>query len=113
VCAEVLQVVPDADPVATWLYVVETVSMPPYAPMRAGSCLVEDHAADAAEPIVGWIRDPAKEGLARMVLAKLDRLPEAVAVGVVRAGLDGPLAEDFAEAARNSEQPAVRALVSE
>ena len=101
----------DADPVATWVYVVNTMKVPPYAPMRAAGCLISGHPEAATGAMQGWMRDPETQGLARLVLANLEKLPEPVAVDVVQAGLVGPLAETVAEAAAESKHTAVKSLV--
>lgn len=109
-CSEVSAAVPDADAVATYLYVVQTVSMPPTVPMRAAACLLDQHAEAAAPQIKAWMDAPETAGLARLVLSRLDRLPEALAVACVERALKTELAEDARAAAGDSSHPGVQAL---
>lgn len=99
-----------ADPVATWLYVVNTVSMPPATPMRAAGCLIRLHPEAAADAMVQWVTTPGFEGLGKLVLAELPSLPEPVAVRVVEAGLRGGLAAEVRGAAAAAPQAGVQAL---
>ncbi|MEQ1501031.1 MAG: hypothetical protein ABMB14_02320 [Myxococcota bacterium] len=100
-------------PVQTLLAVVDTVSMPPWAPMRAAGCLVERHAVEVRGELEGWVIAPDKQGLGRLVLASLDAMPVEVAVPVARLalaqGADPALAQRKVGAARSAE---LRALVT-
>ena len=112
-CREVMKQVPNADPVATWLYVIQTVQMPPTAPMRAAACLVDDHAEEASVHIQGWMSGEETAGLARLVLGRLAQLPEDLAVAVVTIALGSEMAEDARSAAGESKHPGVQALIEE
>lgn len=98
----------EADPVATFLYVIQTVERPPWAPMRAAGCLIDGHAAEIGPTLTGWVAGEETQGLGRLVLSRLRDLPDEVAVGVVRAGMRGPLAEVAAEAAAEDARDEVR-----
>jgi len=76
-------------PAVALLYVVDNVAMPPWAPMRAAQCLVDNHAAEATEALQDWVTTPELRGLGRLVLGQLDALPVAIAVPVARAALRG------------------------
>lgn len=102
-----------ADPVVTWLYVVNTVTMPPATPMRAAGCLIRLHPEESADSLVQWVSQPGWEGLGKLVLANLETLPEPVAVRVVEVGLKGGLAADVKAAAQASGRESVRALAAE
>ena len=68
----------ESDPLATWLYVIETVSKPAYAPMRAAECVIRGHAEAASDTLVSWVSDPDKAGLGALVRANSERLPDEV-----------------------------------
>ena len=52
------------------------------------------HAEAAAIPIKTWMGDPKTAGLAKLVLNRLDQLPEPLAVACVELALQGDMAED-------------------
>jgi hypothetical protein len=89
-------------------------SMPPWAPMRAATCLAARADDEKIRPILkSWVADPAVPGLARITLAILDRFPEADAVETVRSAmaLDLPLVRgEVKKAVETSVHPGVRAL---
>ena len=100
------------DPVGSYESIVEHVSLPPWAPMQAARCLVENHAEAAAPTLRSWVELPEKAGLARLVLMGVDRLPEAQAVELGSRALLGPYATVARQRLPLSERAAVRALVS-
>ncbi len=107
-CAEVEAL--SETPVADLVYVVEHATQPPWAGMRAASCLVERHAEEARDEILAWVGDAGKRGLAILVFDKVDALPEGLALEVARSGLAGPLAEDARTRLARAERAEVRAL---
>jgi len=101
-----------ADPVADFLFVVEHAEQPPWAGMRAASCLLELH-AEAAAPHIGlWLQDPQAKGLALLTLQKLDDMPLTVADGLARAALGGPHADEARTRLAAASRDELRALVS-
>src|SRR5687767_12273412 len=62
-------------PVPTLLSVVNEISRPPWAPMRAASCLVQHHAAEIQPDLERWVVAPELKGLGRLVLDSLDQMP--------------------------------------
>lgn len=102
-----------ADPVPVLLAVVEQVSMPPYAPMRAATCLIDAHAAKIQPQLEQWVVQPELKGLGRLVLGSLDRMPAEVSVPVVRRALaEGSDPALAAERAAAASTPEIRALVT-
>ena len=98
-------------PVDTLLEVVDTVRMPPWAPMQAASCLLKHHPTDVRERLDGWVTDPALKGLGRLVLAELDAMPVEVSVPVARAALErGSEPELARERVRAATRPELKAL---
>jgi hypothetical protein len=99
-------------PVPTLLAVVDGVTMPPYAPMRAADCLIRGHAAEVQPQLERWVVAPELKGLGRLVLSGIDAMPLEVALPVVRTaiatGSDPDLAVRKAGAAV---APEIRALV--
>lgn len=97
-------------PTATLLEVVDTVQMPPWAPMRAADCLVEHHATEIRDHLDRWVTDPALAGLNRLVLGKLDAMPVEVAVPVAQKALTGTDPELARTRIAASKVDAVRAV---
>ncbi len=98
-----------ADPVAALLHIVEHVPLPPQAPMRAAACLLDRHPDDVRNELLAWVKQEETKGLGRLVLQRLDTLPEPVAVDVARVAVTGALAEEAVPAVRASQREAVRA----
>jgi len=96
-------------PVEALLHIVEHVPLPPQAPMRAATCLVDRHADAIKDELLAWVKQEETKGLGKLVLQRLDTLPEPIAVDVARVAVTGPLADDAVEAARASTREAVRA----
>ena len=70
-CAEVEALT--SDPVATLTTIVQTVELPPQAPMRAATCLVDRHAEAASELLVGWMGAEETRGLvSESLIARTD-----------------------------------------
>jgi hypothetical protein len=109
-CDEVEALV--SDPVATLSEVVQTVEMPPYAPMRAATCLVDGHAEEVADLLVGWVTAEAQRGLGLLVVQRLDDLPLGVAVRIAERGRGGPVDPELTEALRASERPELQELAA-
>lgn len=107
-CAEVLAGV--EAPVPVLVRIAEEAEAPPWAPLRAAGCLVRLYGEAAEGHLRDWVVDPAREGLAHLVLSQIDLLPEPVAVEVVRDALTGPHRAAAEEAAAASERPDVQAL---
>lgn len=107
-CAAVEALAPDGP--AALRYVATWATMPPVAPMRAAACLVDRHATSSAALLVEWVRDPNTAGLGRLVLGRLDALPEAVAISVATAALGGPLDTEAREAAAACSHEGVRGV---
>jgi hypothetical protein len=97
-------------PADTLLHVVDTVALPPWAPMHAAECLLRSHAIAVQPSIETWVVDPNKQGLGRMVLNRLDVLPPEVSVPVARRAVEGPLANLAEQRIAASVVPEVRAL---
>lgn len=96
-----------ATPGATFAAVAELNGLP-WTAMRAARCAAR---LGPSEPAVArWLVDPARVGLAEMVVAELDVLPEREAEVLARVALAGPLAERLRPALRASARPALRTL---
>lgn len=76
-------------PKETLLEVVETVTMPPWAPMRAADCLVRGRPLEIVDRMEVWVTDPELLGLGRLVLGQIDTMPVEAAVPVARKALVG------------------------
>jgi hypothetical protein len=100
-------------PVPTLLQVVDEIARPPWAPMRAASCLVQHHAAEIQPDLERWVVAPELKGLGRLVLDSLDRMPPEVAVPVARKALEsGPEKELALQKISAAQHPEVRALAA-
>ena len=108
-CAQMEALVPE--PVPALLQVVETVKMPPAAPMRAAGCLLENHGAEIEEQVIAWMQRPDTLGLALLVTDRLDGLSPELARRAAEAALAGPHAERLRERLAASRHPEVRALL--
>lgn len=82
------------DPVVSYTRVIEHVQYPPWAPMRAAICLIEHHEAEAEPLLLGWVTDPSKKGLAKLVFHRTHLLEAERAERIERAALAGPLATE-------------------
>jgi hypothetical protein len=111
-CAKVEALV--ATPVLAMLQVVETVHMPPMAPMRAASCLMDGHAADpaVATAVISWMSKPETLGLALLVAERIDALPAELARQAATQGLAGPHAAKLRERLVQSQNPEIKALLA-
>ena len=85
---------PSTDRQSTLTYIVENVSRPPWAPMRAATCLAKLYPEESQDDLVRWVANPKTKGLAFLLTKQIPNLPEPVAKKVAIAGLQGPFAED-------------------
>lgn len=99
------------EPLADLLVLVNQVQRPSWVGMRAASCVVSRHGAEAEAELVRWVTSPDTLGLARLVANSIDALPPEVAATVATAGLSGMYAEDQRTRLMNSELESVRTLV--
>jgi len=97
--------------VADLILVVDTVPLPPYAPMRAAGCLLDRHAEEAADTIESWMAKPDVPALAELVAQAFDTLPSGLALRFAAAGLAGPHRAVVEPFVKGSTHPEVRALV--
>ena len=88
--------------------IVEEVLQPPWAGMRAATCMIESYPEASKDLFLGWMMDENKKGLAYLLAANIDRFPVEAALALVQAALDGPHAQGCKTRFMNSEQSAVR-----
>lgn len=91
----VCESLPEKDRQSTLTYIVENVSRPPWAPMRAATCLAKVYPEEAQEELVRWVGNSKTKGLALLITKQIHTLPTAVAQRVASAGLKGPFAEEL------------------
>jgi hypothetical protein len=108
-CSELAVLVPD--PAVSLRNIAETVTLPPWAPMRAARCLVADHAKVSEPAFIAWVANPATAGLARLVLKRTAALEETAAARVIAAALPTSLRDDARAAIIADPRPALQALV--
>jgi hypothetical protein len=101
-----------AQPALTLLRIAEETASPPWVPMRAAGCAVE-HADDPAveAALIRWVTDDDLAGLGLLAVNLLDRMPEAVAMRVASAALDGPIADRARDEIAGSARQSVRELL--
>lgn len=111
-CEEIMALT--ATPVDTLRQVVDQITQPPWAPMRAAECLQRHHAEAVRADLLRWVSEPGLKGLGRQTVGLVDVLPTAVAVEVGRAALVGPVADrarvELARDGRREVQVLVEAL---
>jgi len=90
--------------------VVREVTLPPWAPMNAAICLIEEHHASSKDALLGWVQDPQQTGLARLVFRRVNRLPDATAIDLMQHALNGPHREEALVAAQADTRASIRAL---
>ncbi len=109
-CAE-LSALTD-EPAADLRDVAETVTLPPWAPMRAAQCLVAAHSEASESAFQQWVVDPTREGLGLLVLRRTAQLPDDLARAVITSALDGELAVQARQAALSDPRPTVQSLAT-
>ena len=87
-CAEVAQRTPN--PVRSLNAVVHGPALPPWVPMRAAACLVDEHLEAGEGEITAWLVDPELLGLARLVQRRLSHMPAPIAQRLEKAAIAGP-----------------------
>ena len=75
--------------------IVDTVERPPWVAMRAAACLSDLYPKKSKDDLARWISAPNKKGLAFLIAGKLSKLPDATAISIAKAGLEGPHALDI------------------
>ncbi|MEN9787240.1 MAG: hypothetical protein RLZZ299_2504 [Pseudomonadota bacterium] len=104
---------PDSD-AATLLAWADAEVGPPWASMRAATCLTERFPEDAARAAIAWTADPGRQGLVLAVLDVSRALPEDAEVRLARAALAAPhLRARAIRALRTSPHPDVRVLAEQ
>lgn len=98
-------------PLATLLLVIQHAEQPPWVGIRAATCVLDRHAQLASPALLDWVEGPRTRGLALLVLDRLDRLPEPLALDLAAAALKGPHAADAAERVARSSKAELRALL--
>lgn len=110
-CADIEALVDD--PLPALVELAEANAMPPWAGMRAATCVITRHPDAAADRLVAWSTSEMLKGLGLLVLDHLDQLPETLAVRVAGEALEGPLAEMAQPRVAASTRATVRALLPE
>ena len=98
--------------------VVEHVAQPPWAAIRAASCVASRPTERVQATILGWVGDPSRPGLAVVVLERLDHFSSADALIIGARALGATKAHPIAarqtrELLARSAHPGVSALVAE
>ena len=103
-----------ADPVATYLFIIDHAQQPPWAAMRAASCLMSLHAEQARPDIERWVVDPDTRGLAILAIDQLDTMPLDIATSIATKALtQGPDPEGMRKRISRATTPELRALADQ
>jgi hypothetical protein len=102
------------DPVADYRWIVEHVTMPPTAGIRAAECLVVGHAPAAADLLRRWVSEPQLKGFGWVALRHLDRVEPTLARELATLALTaGPDPAGAAKRIRKLESAELRALADD
>lgn len=88
----------------------ETVTMPPWAPLRAATCLAELAPERASAAAVRWVQQPERVGLGLAVLQVEARLSPTDAQALAEAALAGPRPDLARPILARSQRASLRAL---
>jgi hypothetical protein len=100
-----------SDPVATYEAIVEHVEMPPWAPMQAARCLIQNHSEASRGTLESWLGEKDKAGLAKLVVLHVKHLPESLAVDLTRKAMAGPHQHMSRDRLADDVRPAVQAAL--
>ena len=92
--------------------VVDHVTLPPWAPMNAAICLIEEHHSESLSTLRGWVQRPDTRGLARLIFRRIESLPEDTARELLRHALAGPHRDEALVAVQADVRTSIRTLDS-
>ncbi len=87
-CEQLAAMVPE--PAESYQRVVDNVTMPPWAPMHAAACLIENHAHEKPDVIAAWTTGERTKGLAKLVFHRLHLFDDDQALELVETARTGP-----------------------
>ena len=90
--------------------IVQEITLPPWTPMNAAICLIEEHHTTSAATLRGWVQHPDQRGLARLVFRRVETLPEDMAIDLLQHALNGPHREEALAVTQTDARAAIRAL---
>lgn len=107
-CARIKQ----HNPVLTDLSrIVEEVNKPAWVPMRAVACMIEIYPEESQPDLEKWIIDANRKGLAFLIAGQVEKLPDRVALSVVKKGLQGPHAIDIRSRLEKLDDPRLQSIL--
>ena len=92
--------------------IVEEVDKPAWVPMRAVACMIEIYPKESQPDLERWIIDPHRKGLAFLIAGQVDKLPDQVALSVVKKGLQGPHAIDIRSRLEKLDDPRLQSILN-
>lgn len=107
-CDEVATLVDD--PLSSFRAVVEHAQMPPWAGLRAATCIARLYPVEGRADVLAWVGSQETKGFALSVVGIVDELDEELAVALAQAAVAGELAADLAPRLASSRLDAVRAV---
>lgn len=102
-----------SDPVAAYRHVANNVTEPTMVPMRAATCLLQQHPREAEAEALKWVADPNASSLTTVALNRLDTLPADSAMKIAQAALAGPHKDLAKMRIARLRTPELKALVAE
>lgn len=91
-------------------FIIEHVSHPPWAGMRAASCVIELYPEQSLNTFEAWMTQENTMGLAYLLSSKLSEMPQMIAIPVAEAGLSGPHSKGVLERIRLNDSPEIKSL---
>ena len=91
--------------------IVEEVDKPAWVPMRAVACMIEIFPAKSRIDLEAWIIDPNKKGIAFLIAGQIEKIPDQVALSVIKKGLQGPHAVDIRTRLEKLNDPRLQSLL--
>ena len=91
--------------------IVEEIDKPAWVPMRAVACMIEMFPAKSRMNLEAWIIDPNKKGIAFLIAGQIEKLPDQVALSVIKKGLQGPHAVDIRTRLEKLDDPRLQSIL--
>lgn len=103
-----------ADPLGTYLFLIENATQPAWVGMRAARCVMLNHAEAARPQLQRWVVDPETRGLGLLVVGQLDILPLPLARELAVAAMtQGPDPDGMRKRVARLQTPELAALAAE
>ncbi|MEC7987913.1 MAG: hypothetical protein VX278_22285 [Myxococcota bacterium] len=88
--------------------IVNEIPQPPWAGIRAATCMIELYPEASKDLFMAWMVDEHKKGLAYLLASNIDRIPIDIALSLVQVALAGPHAQGCTDRFMDSERSDIR-----